>query len=509
MKITFRLLKMYKKNSLIFMIGLFLLSGEGLNPFTSQNTIALGSVQSDQLILANASVSMEEKEKITIALQELNQAKNDFNLALQAFTKELQAVANTEKKVSLTPLQNVNVKLDQLMESSQNLKQILEKSSLNSQDQIKNKLQNIDAILNRFSKIIYPFKKGVNSGEVKKVQEYLGFFPRRNINPQFYGIYGQTTQEEIESFNKDNLNKLSVQIKQLTDNINQEFVQIQKNSEGENLQKLAEKLSKLESENNNLKSQVNQLRIQPKNWFWLYLSIVCSISAFLGVMLLIVNQKKSRKAITPTKVYNLTNNDLALIEEEMYEKIAQQFKDQMRLIESRFKALEGTSSFSKNIPHFSPSSEVDQKLRIIATREQGITNLEGNSIPKIINPYDTLVNDYNLSNEELIKNVIEVNPINQEFIASEDNTLPPEIIFKKQQKGQYWIIKVDDFYYLIPKLHILITKLSYQSLQNLFECYSYKPGISTKIQLLKPARVSVISDQEEWEFIQKGIIQFV
>lgn len=502
---------MNKNNYLVLFFGLFLLCGELFNVVPSQKMGVLARIPSHQLILADVSLSAKDKEKIAIAIKELDQTKNEFNQTLQLLLKELQVVVNTGKTKNLTPLQNASVKLDQLIESYQNLKQILEQSSLKPQPEVKNKLQNIEAILNRFSKVIQPLKSGVAPQKVQEVQEYLGFFPKRNINPKFYGIYGETTQEEIGKFSEDNFNKLSIQIKQLNEQINQASGTVVTKNQLNNLQQLEEKLNKLESENNNLKSQVNQLRIQPKNWFLFYLSIFCSIIALLGFIFLIINQKKLSQSLKPTKVYNLTSNDLAVIEEEMYEKIAQQFKEQMRLIETRFKVLEGTASFSKKIPHFSPSSEVDQKLRIIATREQGIANLEGGSTPKIINPYDNLVNDYNLSSEELIKQIIEVNPINQDLknTPREDNTLPAEIIFKKQIKGQYWLMKVDDFYYLIPKLNLLLTKLSYQSLQDFFECYSYKPGISTKIQLLKPARVAVIRNQEEWEFIQKGIIQFV
>jgi hypothetical protein len=501
-------LKMYKKNSLIFFLSLVMILGGDLKVQSTPRVIIAQSEAQTQLILEEVSFSPEEKEKITLALQELEKAKNDFNPTLQSFTKELQTVVYTQNVGNLAPMQDASIKLDKLIESHQYLKGLLENSVLNNEAKIKNNSQNIGVILERISKVVNPFKTGLDSAKVKQVQEYLGFFPRRNINPQFYGIYGQTTQDEIKNFTQDNYNKLGIQIKQLKDNLNQEIQRIEKEAETASLQKLEEKLNQLEAENNSLKSEIEQIISSPNSDVFTFVMGIVTLS-LLGYLLFFLYKKTEKKAVNPTRIYNLTTNDLALIEEEMYDKIAQQFKDQMRLIESRFKVLEGTSSFPKNIPHFSPSSAVDQKLRIIATREQGIANLDSESTPKIINPYDSLVNDYNLGLEELEKNALEVAPTTQDFTPQEDNTLPQEIIFQKQLKGQYWITKVDDFYYLVPKLNILITKLSYQSLQNFFECYSYKPGISTKIQLLKPARVCVVEDEQEWEFIQKGVIQFV
>lgn len=507
MKINLRSLKMHKQSSFVFCLSLLIMSAEGLSA-QSFEKITLSNVNpQEQLILATATATTEE-EKITPALQELNKAKEEFKVALQGFIQELQKGVETQTSANIAPLQNASVKLDKLMESHQYFNEILQNSELKNQAKLKSNSQNIGVILERFTKVIHPFKNGLNSAKVKQVQEYLGFFPRRNINPDFYGFYGQTSQEEIEIFIQDNQNKLAIQTKQLTEGINQELKKIKQNKETANLQNLEQQLKQLETENKTLKTEVGQLKNQSGNYWLMLTAVLLSVVSCLGILYLMFKHKEKGK-LAPTKVYNLTTNDLAIIEEEMYEKIAQQFKEQMRLIESRFKSLEGTSAFPKNIQQFTPSSNVDQKLRVIATREQGLNNSEGNSTPKIINPYDLLVNDYNCASEELMENAMEVNPINlDQFQPTDDHTLPQEILFKKQKKGQYWIIKVDNFYYLVPKVNMLITKVSHQSLQNFFECYGYKAGFSTKIQLLKPARVSVIQENQEWEFIQKGVIQF-
>ena len=497
---------MYKQISLIFIILMVL--SEGLNAQSNQTKISYYYQKEDQVILADVSISSDETEKITIALEELEETKNKFNSALELFIKELENVAQTQNSVNLVPLQDASVKLDKIIESHQYLNQLLEDNALDSQEKIKNNSQNIGVLLQRFGEIIYPLKNGLDGDKVREIQEYLDFFQRRNINPQFYGIYGTTTQEEIENYAQENIQKLLVQIEQINEAINEELQEIQHDIETTNLQNLEEQLNNLQSENNNLQSEVNQLKEQKGNSFFLFFSVILSVLAFLGILLLIFKKDKSKSSVGSAKVYNLTTNDLSLIEEEMYDKIAQQFQEQMQFLESRFKALEGTASSGKNIKQFSPSTIADQKLRIIATNEQGINEIDNDFNPKIISPYDILVNDYNSGSEKLIKEVIEVAPVDENFSSSSDYILHQEATLKKHPKGQYWIIKVDIFYYLIPKIDILITKLSYQSLQNFFECYGYKTGLSKNIELLKPARVSVITDDEEWEFIQKGVIQF-
>ena len=80
-------------------------------------------------------------------------------------------------------------------------------------------------------------------------------------------------------------------------------------------------------------------------------------------------------------------------------------------------------------------------------------------------------------------------------------------ILQKTRRGKYWILNEGGIDYVVPKNNIKINEYNLNTVANLFECQGYRSGYSG-FQLIKPARVSVISRGEVWQLVERGILQF-
>lgn len=128
-------------------------------------------------------------------------------------------------------------------------------------------------------------------------------------------------------------------------------------------------------------------------------------------------------------------------------------------------------------------------------------------------------NDFLLSPEELElvlnynRNPNFLSTIATEVLETEDSIIQrrlgnsKSLVFENNRWGNYWIINKEGLNYLIPRSNLKITKKNYKKLEGLFECYQYQLDIPTKLHLIKPSQISLISENI-WEILELGIIEF-
>ncbi|NEO99244.1 MAG: hypothetical protein F6K58_11285 [Symploca sp. SIO2E9] len=83
-----------------------------------------------------------------------------------------------------------------------------------------------------------------------------------------------------------------------------------------------------------------------------------------------------------------------------------------------------------------------------------------------------------------------------------------EIVLGKRNRGNYWILNIGGFDYLVPNQTFKINEFNYKTLEALFICQKYQPEGSRDFKLLKPARVSQVSTENTWHLNEKGILKF-
>lgn len=90
-------------------------------------------------------------------------------------------------------------------------------------------------------------------------------------------------------------------------------------------------------------------------------------------------------------------------------------------------------------------------------------------------------------------------------------------IFHGNAFGQYWIISTkSSVIYLVPQWHVEISHEDLISMQGIFELRNYKPEYASNFKLIKPAKVSILSQGQnwvmvnlrQWLLIQPGVIEF-
>ncbi|WP_404785089.1 hypothetical protein [Altericista sp. CCNU0014] len=126
--------------------------------------------------------------------------------------------------------------------------------------------------------------------------------------------------------------------------------------------------------------------------------------------------------------------------------------------------------------------------------------------PTASNPWDSIVQNYNLSPQVLESSVIERVSETEESVASRRNG-NAAVFLKSANNYSYWIFMGEDRnYWLTPKSDLKITPMGFDTLQALFECPEYQQG--SKIQTIKPAKVSQNSLSGGWDLLEKGQVQF-
>jgi DNA repair exonuclease SbcCD ATPase subunit len=96
--------------------------------------------------------------------------------------------------------------------------------------------------------------------------------------------------------------------------------------------------------------------------------------------------------------------------------------------------------------------------------------------------------------------------------ATEDSLTKLEIgissgvIFEKNRRGNYSIIKENGTEYLVPSNNLRLNQHNYKAIEDFFDCKNLQ--LEGNFELLKPARVSALPGGETWQFEERGILQF-
>ena len=80
------------------------------------------------------------------------------------------------------------------------------------------------------------------------------------------------------------------------------------------------------------------------------------------------------------------------------------------------------------------------------------------------------------------------------------------VIFEKNRRGNYSIIKENGTEYLVPSNNLRLNQHNYKTIEDFFDCNNLQ--LEGNFELLKPARVSALPGGETWQFEERGILQF-
>lgn len=80
------------------------------------------------------------------------------------------------------------------------------------------------------------------------------------------------------------------------------------------------------------------------------------------------------------------------------------------------------------------------------------------------------------------------------------------VIFEKNRRGNYSIIKENGTEYLVPSNNLRLNQHNYKAIEDFFDCKNLQ--LEGNFELLKPARVSALPGGETWQLEERGILQF-
>jgi hypothetical protein len=468
----------------------------------SSQIVPAWNIDSQNILGINAAIAETRSlENLDQNLSELDTSYDNFVSSLVKYLDELQQAVQQKRPANAVILNDTYEKLQALSTSQKKLTETIQKIGVTIPKNLNDTAKNLEVTIQKMANIIEPLKGGLEPEAVTEVQKFLDFFERRSISAQYYGTYGFTTQEEVEKFFAEKSRNLNNQINELKEYINKERPNWEKSLASSqpkvNIEALYQEIEQLKAENASLKEELSKYQQSKSpnfNWFVILVSLIV-----IGVLITIVYQTIIKQGLFPKKSdpkpYNMTHNDILVIEEEIYELVAQEFKEQFKLFEERLNKLEKSSKQKVLTPGITENAELESNTSEIEFLKEQST---------IFNPYDKLLTLYNNNPEELEKQAIQVTEKKQEINI--DNGFH-NTFFEKSESGDYWIVNLAGNEYLVPKANIIINDNNYSSFQELFECYGYKQGESHSVKLLQPVRVSRNGQQEEWEFIQLGVIE--
>jgi hypothetical protein len=208
-------------------------------------------------------------------------------------------------------------------------------------------------------------------------------------------------------------------------------------------------------------------------------------------------------------------------------------KEQLESINSNIKNIEQNQEqlATKNQENFSRSQEEIEKIsnrvgdlennirvneranrKIVSNPSSGFsetidTCLE--SSPQTQNPISleesNLARKYNHNRESFSQQAINVTAT-EESLSKLEIGISSGVIFEKNRRGNYSIIKENGTEYLVPSNNLRLNQHNYKAIEDFFDCKNLQ--LEGNFELLKPARVSALPGGETWQLEERGILQF-
>ncbi len=208
-------------------------------------------------------------------------------------------------------------------------------------------------------------------------------------------------------------------------------------------------------------------------------------------------------------------------------------KEQLESINSNIKNIEQNQEqlATKNQENFSRSQEEIEKIsnrvgdlennirvneranrKMVSNPSSGFsetidTCLE--SSPQTQNPISleesNLARKYNHNRESFSQQAINVTAT-EDSLTKLEIGISSRVIFEKNRRGNYSIIKENGTEYLVPSNNLRLNQHNYKTIEDFFDCNNLQ--LEGNFELLKPARVSALPGGETWQFEERGILQF-
>ncbi len=491
------------------------------------------------------SVSTQTSQPSSATVEKSPQLQSDIDKAFDELKKEQQKfldalkgaiTINDKKKLEIIKSDAVSTKIENLQTKIKEYrKNQLPKLKEEERASIEKILGDIDSSLEEISqKVINPFKTGLTRDAIENVQKQLDFFTRRNISQDNYGNFGDTTVEEITKFLQDKQKSLEDNIKQLKSPIDPE------------IQKLSNRIAQLEKEKTSSNTAL--------------LFAILALSA--SVISWIKPRKKSSQTSSakqsspngqqPTNKrfsrfnfwsketnpkgdgdgespenssasvasQNWSPNETQFIRgydqayQEIDKKFSTKFKDIERKITEGNRKIEEIEKISNRVGDLENNIRVNERAnRKMVSNQSSYPSETSVSYPELSpqtqNPISleesNLAKIYNRDRESFSQQAINVTAT-EESLTKLIIGSSSRVIFEKNRRGNYSIIKENGTEYLVPSNNLRLNQHNYKAIEDFFDCKNLQ--LEGNFELLKPARVSALPGGETWQLEERGILQF-
>jgi uncharacterized protein YukE len=451
----------------------------------------------------NMRLSEPSKQKQVDSLAQIIRVNEELEISINNFIKQIQEIQDVNKDLSSINSQDINVQLRELKKLIKEYQNAQEKKSIVLSPNV---LKKLNETIKEINTITEPFNNGINNDAVKTIkiiQVKLGILKPDNKD---YGQLSSNTKDQIRTYLDTNKNLLNESITNL---INSDI--------NFNIQNLNGKIEKVYPEVQYIKLLSFIALVTSLITFVLYLQLLRESSSNRGE-----NRTRSENENYPLSTgKNQQNNVVSskdfsnpATESKRYQQLytnLQECASALIQLEERLQTLEqnprgnNISNYQQpdnfRQPHIAETFHPD----ISRTSEPSDKSLQSVPVSQFYSPAKLkLVTTYN-NNPDSLPRVIEVN-ITKESLENQRLGSNQYAILEHNSGGNYWILKENNYDYLVPKKNVRLNQFNLITLEALFECQNYQAS-SKQFNLIKPAKLTSIYG-DKWQLEEMGILQF-
>jgi WD40 repeat protein len=165
--------------------------------------------------------------------------------------------------------------------------------------------------------------------------------------------------------------------------------------------------------------------------------------------------------------------------------------EKINQLEERLKLLEQSEKSGNNA-----ASSLKNAVRVTGALETPKINRVELSVFKLVEIYNDVP-------QVLANSAVEVSLTAESYRGNTNG----EIFLEKSANGNYWVIAKDDLtYWLLPKDNLKINIHRLKTIKSLFRFQGEKPEDAVESTLVKPAKVSLMPNGQQWKLEKPGVL---